>query len=774
VTRRGLRHGAAWAALALGLAGAGAAEPAAPAATAPTPPGAEALRRGDFAGAAASLEAAAEAARAADDADAELRARLALAEAQQGLGHFAEAVRTLERALALAEASGDAARRAAVRGALGNSYVAAGDFERAGPLLSEATAEARAAKSTALAAALGNNLGNLHALRAARAQGAAREAAQRAGDAAYADAGADAHAAGDAQLGARVLANRARLALAAGAPERCRELAQQAEAALAAAPAGHEAVLTRIHLGRTWIALIEAQPRPASADLLAAHALLARAQEDAGAAGDLRGRAWAEGTQGALYAASGRREDALELTRRALSAAEQAGAQDAQLRFQAQAAELLGALGREDEALAAYRVAVKQLAELRPALALAYGAELSFEAGPGRAYRQLVDLLLRRAAREPSDGAALLSEAQQVMERFKAAELRDYFQDDCVDAWRARITTAADASLGALVVYPIALDDRLELLVSGRSGMRRYSVPVPREELVASVRSLRRLLTKRTTREYLPHAQRLYAWLVAPYAAQLAAERPQALVFVPDGALRTIPMAALHDGARFLVEKIPLATTPGLELTDPRPLASQGARFLLGGVASAVQGYEELPHVREELDALHARFGGDLLLDGDFVEPTVAARIEGRPYAVVHLASHGVVGADARQSYLLTYDGRIDLQELSAYLSSARYREQPIELIALSACETAAGDDRAALGLSGLAVKAGARSALGALWNVNDAAASQLMVSFYRELALPGTSRAQALARAQRELIADLRTRHPAYWAPFLLISNWL
>jgi CHAT domain-containing protein len=769
VKRRRLRRAAARIALALALAGAAHAQPA-PSAL----PGEDALRRGDFAAAAAALEPAASAAQQSGDGTAELRARLALAEAQQGLGHFGDAVRTLERALALAQASGDPARRAAVRGALGNSYVAASDFERAAPLLSEATAEARAARATALAAALGNNLGNLHALRAARAQGEAREQALQAGDAAYADAGADARAAGDPQLGARILANRARLALAAGSPERCRELVAKATTVVAEAPSGHESALTRIHLGRTWLALIEAQPPPAKADLLAAHALLTRAQEDARAAGDLRGRAWAEGTLGALYAASGRREDALELTRRALAAAEQAGAQDAALRFQAQSADLLLALGREDEALAAYRAAVEDLASLRPALALAYGAEPSFETGSGRVYRRLVDLLLRRAARKQGDVGPELAEVQQVMERFKAAELRDYFQDDCVDAWRARITTAADASLGALVVYPIALDDRLELLVSGRSGMRRYAVPVAREELIANVRSLRRLLTKRTTREYLPLAQRVYGWLVAPYAEQIAEEKPAALVFVPDGVLRTIPMAALHDGERFLIEKIPLATTPGLELTDPRPLSPQGARFLLGGLAVSVSPFEALPHVREELDALHERFGGDLLLDAAFVEQALAQRIESQPYAVVHLASHGVLGPDAHSSYLLTYDGRIDLQELSSYVSSARYREQPIELIALSACETAAGDERAALGLSGLAVKAGARSALGALWNVNDVAASQLMISFYQRLAQPGTSRAQALAGAQRELLEDPRTRHPAYWAPFLLISNWL
>jgi CHAT domain-containing protein len=103
-----------------------------------------------------------------------------------------------------------------------------------------------------------------------------------------------------------------------------------------------------------------------------------------------------------------------------------------------------------------------------------------------------------------------------------------------------------------------------------------------------------------------------------------------------------------------------------------------------------------------------------------------------------------------------------------------RFRDQPIELLFLSACQTAMGDERAALGLGGVAVKAGARSALATLWHINDQASSLLVTEFYRQLAQPGTSKAQALRRAQLWMLTDLRYRHPGYWSPFLLIGNWL
>jgi CHAT domain-containing protein len=116
----------------------------------------------------------------------------------------------------------------------------------------------------------------------------------------------------------------------------------------------------------------------------------------------------------------------------------------------------------------------------------------------------------------------------------------------------------------------------------------------------------------------------------------------------------------------------------------------------------------------------------------------------------------------------------MSMEQLAAYVGLFRFRETPLELIVLSACETAQGDDRSALGLAGIAVKAGARSAVGTLWKVNDVAASELITAFYGRLADPSVSRAAALQDAQRKLLADWRYRHPGYWSAFVLISDWL
>ena len=143
-------------------------------------------------------------------------------------------------------------------------------------------------------------------------------------------------------------------------------------------------------------------------------------------------------------------------------------------------------------------------------------------------------------------------------------------------------------------------------------------------------------------------------------------------------------------------------------------------------------------------------------------------------YTVVHVASHGEFGGDVDNTFLLAFDGKLTIDRLERLIGVFKYRDEPLELLTLSACDTAEGDDRAALGLAGVAVKAGARSAVATLWSVNDEASAELIADFYRELKKPSVSRAVALQRAQVKILSDPRYQHPGFWSPFLLINNWL
>jgi CHAT domain-containing protein len=360
------------------------------------------------------------------------------------------------------------------------------------------------------------------------------------------------------------------------------------------------------------------------------------------------------------------------------------------------------------------------------------------------------------------------------MELLKGAELRDYFRNACIAELEARTASLDEIAGEAAIVYPVLLDDRLELLVSANGELHRARSPVPSARLEQTAQALRSALQDVGSTTWREPARQLYDWIVRPIEPVLKQTGTKTLVFVPGGALRAIPMAALLDGEEFLVERYALAVTPSLNLIDPEPLDRSQVRLFAAGISESVQGQPALPKVREELAAVHDIFGGTSLLDAEFQVARVGTAIAEQRPTIVHIASHGLFTGDPDQSYLLAYDAPLTMEKLGEMIGVARFREDPLALLVLSACETAEGDDRAALGLAGVAIRAGARSAMGSLWSISDDAAVELVKGFYRELERSDVSRAEALRRAQLGLLRDPRFAHPFYWSPFLMINNWL
>jgi CHAT domain-containing protein len=192
-------------------------------------------------------------------------------------------------------------------------------------------------------------------------------------------------------------------------------------------------------------------------------------------------------------------------------------------------------------------------------------------------------------------------------------------------------------------------------------------------------------------------------------------------------------------------------------------------------VTEPVQGFPPLPYVEAELEAVKKVFPNDTeLINGQFRLGTLEKELKEEPFTIVHIATHGQFGGDVQNTFLLTFDDKLTIGRLDELVGVFKYRTEPLDVLTLSACETAEGDDRAALGLAGVAVKAGARSAVATLWNVDDQAAADLIAEFYRQLQEPSVSRAAALRRAQVKILSDPRYDHASLWSPFLLINNWL
>jgi CHAT domain-containing protein/uncharacterized protein HemY len=700
----------------------------------------------------------------------QIDALIRLSEAYQSLGRYRMAVIRLDQAKALAAGTDNSLLSIRILWRTGNLYQAGGQYAEAEQSLQEALQRAKALPQASLTAAILNDLGNL-----AASQGKFADAL-----ASYIESFHTAQAVPMKLLAATSQVNAARVSLPLKQYRESKTRLDQAADILRGLEPSHEQISAFITVGLTYAKLRTFLVELNKDLTLAAFQALHDAARVADQLGDRRASSFAWGYLGKLYEDERRYAEALDVTQHAILMGRQAAAPEALYRWHWQAGRVLKALGRPKEAIDAYRQAIVAVQSIRPEVSAAVAEDqpgASFRETVGAVYFELADLLLRGSERDvdPQHREAILREARDTVELFKVAELQDYFQDDCVQAARSQATGLELVSKTAAVIYPIMLQDRLEILVSLPSGMVRKTVPVGAEALTGEIRAFRNFLEKRSTREYLSHAKKLYGWLIQPIEPLWADAGIDTLVIVPDGALRTIPLAALHDGTQFLIKKYAVATTPGITLTDPRPLDRKSIKLLSVGITEAVQDFPALPHVSRELETIHRLYGGTSLLNKQFILSRVEEELKAHPYSIMHIASHGQFQSESKDTFLLAYDGKMTMDRLEEYVGILRFREEPLALITLSACETAAGDDRAALGLAGVAIKAGARSALASLWFLDDEASSLLVTEFYQQLHDDSVaSKAMALQRAQIRFLENPEYNHPAYWAAFLLLNNWL
>ncbi|MEO1131816.1 MAG: CHAT domain-containing protein, partial [Cyanobacteria bacterium J06639_1] len=478
------------------------------------------------------------------------------------------------------------------------------------------------------------------------------------------------------------------------------------------------------------------------------------------------------------YERTGQLDDARALTERALLMAQSISATDIAYQWQWQLGRILKARDRYDDALAAYSVAYDTLQSLRRDLvAVNPDVQFTFRDRVEPVYREYVDLLLQDRP-ETSPGASEFQRAREAIEALQLAELDNFFRSACLDAQVVALDTVD--RVGTAVLYPIILGDRVEVILSlPEEPLQHFVTRIPQAEVDRTLLQLRRELAKPyTSPSGKQLGQQAYDWLIRQALPALDRANIDTLAFVLDGTLRDVPMAALHDGDRYLIERFAVAIAPGLQLVAPRSLAPQQLQALTAGLTQSRHGFSPLRYVSSELERIDSTIASRTLLDESFTSDTLSEQIAELPYPIIHLATHGQFSSNADDTFVLAWDKPIQVEDFDTLL---RRRDAPdaavaeaIELLVLSACDTAAGDDRATLGLAGLALRAGARSTLASLWALDDESGAQLMGQFYRELAQSGTSKAEALRRAQLTLLADPDYRHPAHWSPFILVGNWL
>lgn len=549
---------------------------------------------------------------------------------------------------------------------------------------------------------------------------------------------------------------------------------------------------------------------------------------------DPQSEAFALGRLGHVYECRQDYDHALTLTQQAQLVAAN---HDSRYLWEWQSGRILRAQRNIPAAINAYTLAVKTLQTLRGELANASrDFQFDFRDTVEPVYRELTALYLEQATsnqkqaqrqldhldnKGKGDDASTLApiapieSALETIDRLRLAELQNYLGEDCTLSAIVKPVTVIDPKTA--VLSSIILGDKVAMILTLPTSNQHVRsqvqwLPVQAQTVRETINDLRRRLEKRSDLEdtYQERSQQVYDWLIRPFAQSLQTAQIETLVFIQDGILRSVPMAALYDGKQFLVEQYAIASTLSLTLIDPMPLDRANLRVLGFGLTkpAVVEGptfFAPLSYVKAEIASIQDVLPGSKgLLDDAFTLDRVQQELTQNAYPIVHLATHGRFGIDARDTFLVTgkqlSKGTEERREVRAETEAARplgvqpqsynekltmnalYRmlrsvpqETGLELLTLTACETAVGSDRDALGIAGISLQAGARSTVASLWQVDDAATAHLITHFYQSLK-QGMSRAKALQVAQKTWLQQHTgdRHHPGYWAALILVGNWL
>jgi CHAT domain-containing protein len=499
---------------------------------------------------------------------------------------------------------------------------------------------------------------------------------------------------------------------------------------------------------------------------------LATAIRQAQALQDRRAESFAIGELGILYEQNRQLPEANKLAQKALVLAQESNADDLIYRWQWLLGRVFKQQGDYDRAIASYVQAVQNIQSLRRELiATAPEVQFAFRDRIEPIYRELVALLLR--GEQPTQEN--LKQARQTLESLQVVELENYFRAACLNVTPQQID-AIDTS--SAVIYSTVLSDRLAIIVSFPNAPLRYhSIAVSQADLETTANEyLQSLNPAFSDRERFKVSQKLYDWIIRPVEPILVEKQIKNLVFVLDSALRNLPMAALHDGKQYAIEKYRMALTPGLQLLGAKPLDRNQLSVWLGGLTESRQGFSGLEGVKIEAAQIALKIPTKTELDINFTKSNIQKGLTKQDTSIVHLATHGQFSSNPDSTFILAWDERLTVPDFYNFLRDrTNNRSHPLELLVLSACKTAEGDANATLGLAGIALRSGARSTIGSLWAVNDLSTSKLMSNFYDILLKKADiSRAEALQQAQISILKDSQYQHPYYWAAFVLIGSWL
>ena len=486
---------------------------------------------------------------------------------------------------------------------------------------------------------------------------------------------------------------------------------------------------------------------------------------------DNRAKSYSLGMLGYFYEQNNLLDEAEKLTQKALLLAQSISASDISYQWQWQLGRIYRKERKIELAKTAYGLAIQDLEFVRKdLLAINTDIRFSFREKVKPVYREYLELLL-----SPNASQQDLEKAIKVSDLLQLAELENFLNCDLPEP--EDIGKVAPA-----IIYPIQFENRLEIMVKllDKKTIERRTVEVSSIQFNETVYELNRRLKDRKSNletEILPRAELLYDWLIKPVAAEL----PESgiLVFVLDSNLLGIPMAVLSDRRQYLIEKYSIAISLASQLFKSDSLQPGKWNALLAGVSEIAPSFDNnlgaLGAVETELNDIEEIVpNSTIILNNDFEKKEFERQVQLNPFPVVHLATHGVFSSIPEETFIYAWDEKININQLENILQiRAGINREPIQLLVLSACQTAEGDSRAALGIAGVALRANARSTVASLWQVGDSPTAKFMGEFYRQLNRQNVNKAEAIRQAQIGFLEDENYAHPYYWAAFIFAGNW-
>ncbi|MBD2241351.1 CHAT domain-containing protein [Aulosira sp. FACHB-113] len=547
---------------------------------------------------------------------------------------------------------------------------------------------------------------------------------------------------------------------------------------------------------------------------------------------DSRAESFALGEKGYMYECRQEYGSAIAFTEKARVAAETAKSPDSLYLWEWQIGRILKAQNQTEEAIKAYERAINTLEGSTRADILTANRDIQFDFRDSiePIYRDLVAMKLSLESSveasgksiEPKDGKSNFSSILKTIDSLKLAELQNYFGDDCnfpafnksrdnlrnikPESFLNELLKSRLISKGTAFISTFMLENRTAVILTTLDGDNIENIlhwsSINKGEMIQKINDFRNVLRKKgdTIGDYkkgdhkkpdISYSQDIYKELIAPFNKKLQSRAIKTLVFIQDGIFRSVPMAALHDGEKFLIQKYAIATIPSFTLTQAELIKLRKLRVLaLGLTEKAIvdeQPLNELNYVNQEIKDITQKIPDSLILrDQNFTRERIRTELSKQVYPIIHIATHGQFGIRPEDTFIVTgakndknNNEKLTFKDLDILIRRFTRNTEPLELLALTACETAVGDNRSALGLGGVAIQAGAKSALASLWTISDRATASIAAGFYANLQNESyLTKAEALQLVQKNIIENTKIgdkdKHPYYWSGIVLIGNWL